>query len=95
MQAERANVLMESCSSRRAKATDLLAEDGVDAERLFEIACEPDICQIATAPYHVESSGATVMRPKTGDFWACWGRPAENDYQHIPFSPFEATSTPV
>ena len=31
----------------------------------------------------VESSGAAVMRPKTGEFWACWGRPAENEYVAI------------
>ena len=23
------------------------------------------------------------MRPRTGDFWACWGRPEENDYEHF------------
>ena len=39
------------------------------------------ICQLATPPYHVESSGGVIMRPSTGDFWACWGPPIDNDYQ--------------
>ncbi len=77
-------VLMASSAGRLAKATELLADGDVDEERLFELTREPDvICQVAVEPLHIESSGAAVMRPKTGDFWACWGRPAENDYQRI------------
>ncbi len=65
----------------------LLAEGTIDEERIFELTREPDaICRVPTEPFHIESSGAAVMRPSTGDFWACWGRPSENDYQHIPFA---------
>jgi hypothetical protein len=31
----------------------------------------------------VESSGAAIMRPATGDFWAVWGLPPENEYEHF------------
>lgn len=78
--------LMASSQARLETAIELLADGPIDEERLFELTREPSaICQKAVEPYHVESSGAAIMRPATGDFWACWGRPVENDYQHIPF----------
>lgn len=86
VQAEKAPGLMDSSQSRLDKARDLLAEGLVDAERLFALTREPEaICQKATEPYFIESSGAVVMRPGTDDFWACWGRPIESEYEHIPF----------
>ncbi|MGI9646619.1 MAG: C45 family autoproteolytic acyltransferase/hydrolase [Ilumatobacteraceae bacterium] len=76
--------LAASSSARRAKAIELLESGDVDEERLFELTREPDaICQMAVEPLHIESSGAAVMRPRATEFWACWGRPAENDYQRI------------
>ena len=87
-------LMMASSVERLAKAKELLSDGTIDEERLFELTREPDaICQIAVEPFHVESSGAAIMRPATGDFWACWGRPAENEYQHIPFSPSPASTT--
>lgn len=84
VQATKAPPLLASSSLRLDTARALLADGDIDEERLFELTREPDaICQIAVEPFHIESSGAAVMRPKTGDFWACWGRPAENDYQHV------------
>lgn len=78
--------LMESSQSRLEKAAELLAAGPIDEHRLFDLTREPDvICQQAREPYHLESSGGAVMRPATGDFWACWGRPAENDYEHVGF----------
>lgn len=77
-------VLMASSSSRLDTARELLAADDVDEERLFELTREPDaICQVAVEPLHIESSGAAIMRPATAEFWACWGRPADNDYELI------------
>ena len=29
----------------------------------------------------MESSGAAIMRPATGELWAVWGLPAENEYE--------------
>ena len=86
VEADKDPVMMASSVARLNTGRELLAEGTIDTERLFELTREPEaICQTAFEPFHVESSGAAVMRPKTGDFWACWGRPAENDYQHIPF----------
>ncbi len=87
VQAAKEPGLMTSSVERLRTAQDLLATGDVDAERLFELTREPDaICQLAVEPYHIESSGAAVMRPGTGDFWACWGRPVDNEYQHISFA---------
>ena len=76
--------LMASSQSRLDRAIELLADGDIDAERLMEMTRDADaICQVAREPYHIESSGAAVMRPATGEFWACWGRPAENDYESV------------
>lgn len=87
VQTERDPRLARSSRARLAAAAELLATGPIDAERLFALTREPTaICVTAQAPFHLESSGAAVMRPRTGDFWACWGRPAENDYQRIEVS---------
>ena len=83
-QAERDPRLMDSSRTRLATAAELLADGPIDAERLFALTREPEaICVSARAPFGIESSGAAVMRPRTGDFWACWGRPAENHYEFV------------
>ena len=86
VQADKDPTQMANSVKRLETGRKLLAEGVIDEERIFDLTREPDaICQTPTAPFHVESSGAAVMRPATGDFWACWGRPAENEYQHISF----------
>lgn len=91
VQAPKAPGLMDSSAARLEQATALLDEDvstatPITAERVMEITRHPDaICQAAVEPYHIESSGAAVMAPSTGEFWACWGRPIENDYELISF----------
>ena len=76
--------LLASSDIRLKTAEDLLLEGTIDAERVMQLTREPDaICQRAEDPYHIESSGAAVMRPSTGDFWACWGRPEDNEYEHF------------
>jgi len=82
--AEKDPIMHASSTARFRKANEMLAEGTITEETLFEVTREPEaICQTAEEPFHVESSGAAIMRPKTGDFWACWGRPIENDYEHI------------
>lgn len=90
-QAPKAPGLMDSSASRFDVATDLLVDGDIDVERIFAITRDPDaICQVPVEPYHIESSGAAVMRPSTGDFWACWGQPRSNEYQHVSFEPGSA-----
>ncbi|MXZ53605.1 MAG: hypothetical protein F4Z34_10515 [Acidimicrobiaceae bacterium] len=87
---ERFSELMANSRRRLEMAKAMLAGDSrpVDPERLMEVTREPSaICRRPDAKYRVESSGAVIMRPRTGDFWACWGQPAENDYEHFSLTP--------
>ena len=89
---ERFSELMANSRRRLEMAKAMLAGDSrpVDPERLMEVTREPSaICRRPDAKYRVESSGAVIMRPRTGDFWACWGQPAENDYEHFSLTPAE------
>ena len=82
----RAEELQRSSVARLAKATQLLDRDDIDATDLMELTRDPEaVCQVAREPYHIESSGGAVMRPKSLDFWAVWGLPKDNDYQKIDF----------
>lgn len=84
VQADRAPLLTESSTKRLEMARSLLADGDVDAPRLFDLFREPTaICQRAVEPLHIESSGAAVMRPNSGEFFACWGRPEDNDFRRV------------
>lgn len=91
VQADKDLGLLDSSTRRLARAAALLADGPVDADRLIALTREPSaICQLASAPYHIESSGAAVMRPATGEFWACWGPPIENDFQAFTLQPLHS-----
>jgi isopenicillin-N N-acyltransferase-like protein len=82
--AEKEPPLLASSARRLERGAELVADGAIDADRLMALTRDEDaICQRSVEPYHIESSGAAIMRPKTGDFWACWGRPAENDYHRV------------
>ena len=84
IEADRTHELQVNSRDRLELANELLAEGDIDEQRLMELTREPStICRRGTEPYHLESSGAAIMRPKSGDFWACWGIPADNEYEHV------------
>ncbi len=84
VQADRDAGLLGSSVARLDRAAELLADGPIDADRLMAMTRDPAaICQVAVDPYRIESSGAAIMRPATGDFWACWGPPADNEYTHL------------
>jgi len=85
--APRAPELQDSSVRRLATAEAWLDRTDIDSDSLMALTREPDaVCQRAVAPYHVESAGATVMRPRTLDFWAVWGIPNMNEFEKIAFS---------
>jgi|TARA_B100000929_G_scaffold146429_1_gene116016 isopenicillin-N N-acyltransferase-like protein len=87
VQAPRPAELTANSARRLERATELLDRDGITADDCMAITRDPDsICRESDATYHIESSGAVVMRPRTGDFWAVWGVPRHNEYVHVPFS---------
>lgn len=85
-QAEKAPALMESSRARHQRAKKLLEGAPITVELLMEITRDTaGICQVAKPPYHIESCGAAVMSPATGDLWAVAGRPDSNPYEHFAF----------
>ncbi len=87
VQAPKDSGLLASSDARLETAAELLRDGSIDVERVMELTRDPGaICQRAVEPYHIESSGAAVMRPSTGDFWACWGRPEDNEYERVAFN---------
>lgn len=87
LEATKAEALMDSSQARLQRALELLDRDEIGVEELMQITRDPEaICQIAREPYHIESSGAAVMSPATGELWAVWGLPSENEYNHFEFN---------
>jgi isopenicillin-N N-acyltransferase-like protein len=81
---DRAEASMASSKARLARAYELLNDKPITTEKLMELTRDNEtICVRPNPPWHVESSGAAIMRPSTGDFWAVWGLPAENEYEHF------------
>ena len=84
------NPEMTAGSHRRLEIAASMLDDRsrpVDLEQLMDITREPTaICRWSDDRDRSETSGAVIMRPRTGDFWVCWGQPADNDYQHFSLS---------
>ncbi|MCY3833990.1 MAG: C45 family autoproteolytic acyltransferase/hydrolase [Chloroflexi bacterium] len=73
-----------SSENRLRRARELLANDGITIDDLMALTRdEVAICTRPQPPAHVESCGAAIMRPATGDFWSVWGIPADNEYEHF------------
>jgi isopenicillin-N N-acyltransferase-like protein len=86
VQGYRSPLIMDSSIRRLDVANKLLDRDDIDFDDLVALTREPTaVCQVSTDPYHIESSGAVIMRPRSKEFWACWGLPSLNEYEHIPF----------
>jgi isopenicillin-N N-acyltransferase like protein len=80
----RAPVRIASTERRYARAVELLGKRPIDAESLMALTRDEEaICERPEPPYAVMSCGATVMRPRTGELWAVWGLPVENEYEHF------------
>lgn len=83
VEAERPEGLVVSSVTRLAQAKEML-----DAEITFEglvslLSDERSICRYPEPPFDYETSGAVVMRPATGELWACQGRPSENEFERF------------
>ena len=76
-----------SSEARLNRAADLLQKRPVALDDLIAVTRDPAaICVRAQPPKYIESCGAAIMRPQTGDFWAVWGLPDENEYEHFVLS---------
>lgn len=73
-----------SSETRLLHAQALLSGADVTVEDLQALTRDARaICLRAAPPKFVETCGAAIMRPATGDFWAVWGLPSENTYEHF------------
>tara|TARA_B100001113_G_scaffold230023_1_gene188859 strand:+ start:388 stop:1479 length:1092 start_codon:yes stop_codon:yes gene_type:complete len=87
VEALRDPAIKANSETRLSRATELLDQEQVTVEDLMSVTRDPEaICRTSVDPYHIESSGAAIMRPQTLDFWAVWGVPSANEYVHIPFN---------
>jgi isopenicillin-N N-acyltransferase-like protein len=76
--------LNRSSLLRIEHAAELLGSGSVTVDALIDLTRdERSICRHPEPPHDYESCGAAIMRPATGDFWACWGVPSENEYEHF------------
>jgi hypothetical protein len=84
VEAERPESLARSSADRIEQATELLEEVPHTIDQLMSLfADERSICRHRDPEFGYESAGAAIMRPSTGDFWACWGVPSENEYERF------------
>ena len=80
----RPDVLQTSSRMRLSQATGMLAHGPIGvAEMMALTRDERSICRHPTPPYSYESCGAAIMRPRTREFWACWGVPSEHEYERF------------
>ena len=77
----------ESTLTRHAQADRFFAahRGELDVASLMELTRyaeegQMSICAYARPDYDVETSGACIMSPETGQLWALWGTPRENEY---------------
>ncbi len=76
--------LNRSSLLRIEHVAELLGSRPITVDSLMDMTRdERSICRHPEPPNDYESCGAAIMRPATGDFWACWGIPSENDYEHF------------
>ena len=81
---ERPPTSQNSSENRLRRARALLAKDDITIDDLMALTRdEAAICTRPKPPTHVESCGAAIMSPSTGDFWSVWGIPADNEYEHF------------
>ena len=73
-----------SSENRLRRARELLANNAVTVEDLMALTRDDvAICTRPKPPMHVESCGAAIMSPTSGDFWSVWGIPADNEYERF------------
>jgi isopenicillin-N N-acyltransferase-like protein len=84
VEAERPDTLIISSTDRLSQARELLAATPSTPRSMMTLfADERSICRYPDPVFSYGTSGAAIMRPATGDFWACWGLPSENDFEHF------------
>ncbi|GIU91823.1 MAG: peptidase C45 [Acidimicrobiia bacterium] len=82
VEAERPAALQESSLERLEHASHLAAPVTV-AKLMALTRDERAICRRPEPPFDYETCGAVIMRPATGELWACWGLPSESEFERF------------
>lgn len=82
-EATRPAALQQSSRDRLARAEALSAPGRIGFQALADLCRDPVICRASEAPFHMETSGAVVMRPATRELWAVWGSPATHPWERF------------
>lgn len=86
---ERPRLLQSRLSSetRLSVAQTKLEGGNITLQDLFDLTRNHEaaggICVHPEAPLWVESCSAAIMSPSTGEMWAVWGNPCENEYERF------------
>lgn len=82
-EATRPAALQQSSHERLGRAEELCRATRFDLDTMTALTRDPVICRRSEPPFHLETSGAVVMRPKTRELWAVWRNPQDHDYQRF------------
>ncbi len=80
---EKAEPLRGSSEARLRQASSALAQGTIGFEDVVELTRHPALCYAPAPPLDLATCGAVIMRPRVLDFWACWGPPSEDEYEHF------------
>jgi isopenicillin-N N-acyltransferase-like protein len=75
--------LQRSSHERLARATELCRDPSLDLHAMMTMTRDPVICRRSEPPYHMETSGAVIMRPRTRELWAVWRSPMDSAYERF------------
>jgi isopenicillin-N N-acyltransferase-like protein len=84
-EADRPESLITSSTSRLEHAREWMkpGEQHSSNSLMEMLRDERSICRRPDPVFSYETSGAVIMRPGTDDLWACWGNPADNEFEHF------------
>jgi isopenicillin-N N-acyltransferase-like protein len=82
-EAPRPAELQRSSLDRLARALELSRAPSLDLNAIMGMLRDPVICRRSEPPYHMETSGAVVMRPRTRELWAVWRSPLDSAYERF------------
>ena len=79
----RPEMLQTSSYDRLARAVALCRAPVLDFDAMTALTRDPVVCRRSEPPYHLETSGAVVMRPRTRELWAVWRDPNDHPYERF------------
>lgn len=82
-EAVRPAALQQSSLERLSRAIERTRTGPLGLPELVALTRDPVICRASEPPYHMETSGAVVMRPRTRELWAVWRSPRDHDYERF------------